>query len=374
MLGAGPIKGIPMPVSAEGGVMATTQKTLTIDADAHVTETDRTWAFMDGEYAKYKPVTVAPTEGESKRLHWIIDGKIKARRVNIGADTSEDSRELHDTAARLRHMDELGTDIQVLYPTIYTRKIADDPAADYALGRSYNRWLAEIWEQGQGRLRWIAIPPLMDLSKAQEELAFAKEHGACGVFMRGFEGERHLSDPYFFPLYQIAMDLDMPICVHAGTSNPAVANFLGFGSDGGSFLVSKIPVISAFHTLLLHRTPEKFPTLRFAFVEASAQWVPHVLHDLVRRNAQAAGRHLEGVVTDDILRDNRMYVACQTDDDVPYVLQVAGEDNLIIGTDYGHADSASELAALSTLRNTNPIGPRLAGKILGDNAKTLYAL
>ena len=93
-----------------------------------------------------------------------------------------------------------------------------------------------------------------------------------------------------------------------------------------------------------------------------------------RRNAQAAGRHLEGVVTDDILRDNRMYVACQTDDDVPYVLQVAGENNLVIGTDYGHADSASELAALSTLRNTNPIARRLAGKILGDNAKTLYAL
>ena len=45
-----------------------------------------------------------------------------------------------------------------------------------------------------------------------------------------------------------------------------------------------------------------------------------------------------------------------------------------VGGSLAHADSASELAALSTLRNTNPIGPRLAGKILGDNAKTLYAL
>ena len=64
--------------------MATTQKTLTIDADAHVIETDRTWEFMDGEYERYKPVTVAPTEGEPKRLHWIIDGKIKLKsRVNI---------------------------------------------------------------------------------------------------------------------------------------------------------------------------------------------------------------------------------------------------------------------------------------------------
>ncbi len=354
--------------------MTTSERPLTIDADAHVIETDRTWEFMEGEYARYKPVTVAPVEGESKRLSWIIDGKLKPRRVNIGSDTSEASRELHDVKARLSHMDELGTDIQVLYPTIYTRKIADSPAADYALGRSYNRWLAEIWEQGEGRLRWVAMPPLMDLSKAKEELEFAKEHGACGVFMRGFEGDRHLSDPYFFPMYDIAMGLDLPICIHAGTSNPTVANFLGFGTDSGSFLVSKLPVMSSFHTLLLHKVPQRFPTLRFAFVEASAQWVPHVVHDLVRRFAQADGKHLEGVVSNEMLAENRMYVACQTDDDVSYVVGVAGEDNLVIGSDYGHADTASELAALNTLREHDPVGPRIANKILGANAKALYGL
>ena len=33
-------------------------------------------------------------------------------------------------------------------------------------------------------------------------------------------------------------------------------------------------------------------------------------------------------------------------DDLPYVLPVAGDDNLIIGTDYGHSDSSSEIEAL----------------------------
>ena len=348
--------------------------TTTIDADAHVIETDRTWEFMTAAEQRYKPVTVAPRDGDSDALYWIIDGNIKRRRVNIGGDTNEASRELTDVQARLSHMDELGTDVQVLYPTIYTRKIADDPAADTALGRSYNRWLAEVWEQGKGRLRWVAIPPLMDLSKAKDELAYAKEHGAVGIFMRGFEGDRHLSDPYFFPLYDILSNLDMAVCVHAGTSNREVANFLGFGSDAGSFAVSKIPVISSFHTLLLHKVPARFPHLRFCFVEASSQWVPHVIHDLVRRDAQAAGKHLQGVVTDDILRDNRMYVACQTDDDIPYVLTIAGEGNLIMGTDYGHADTASELAALNTLRNMSEVGAERANKILDDNARALYAL
>ena len=153
-----------------------------------------------------------------------------------------------------------------------------------------------------------------------------------------------------------------------------MAKFLGFGSDGGRFLVSKVPVISAFHTLLLHKIPERFPNLRFAFVEASSGWVPHILHDLVRRFAQAEGRHLEGVVTDDILRDNRMYVACQTDDDLPYLLGVTGEDNVIMGTDYGHADTAAELQALSTLRTESGVDSRIVDKILDDNARALYAL
>jgi len=68
-----------------------------------------------------------------------------------------------------------------------------------------------------------------------------------------------------------------------------------------------------------------------------------------------------------------MYVGCQSDD-VPYLLQFAGEDNLIMGSDYGHADTTSEPAALSTSRSTSPVGQRIANKMLGDNARTLYAL
>jgi len=346
----------------------------TIDADAHVIEGDHTWDYLDAADARYKPVTVASTEPGSNGLYWIIDGKLKGRRTNIGADTTEISREMTDVSARLRHMDELGVDIQILFPTIYTRKIADDPAADLALGKSYNRWLADIFAQGQGRLRWIALAPLLDLSKAHAELEFAKEHGACGIMMRGFEGEHHLSDAYFHPLYEIAQNLDLAICVHAGSANPAIVDFMGSGNPSGSFLVSKVPVMSCFHSLVLSGTPALFPRLRFGFLEASAQWVPYVLHDLVRRMAHKEGQHLEGKMNSDILRKNRLYVACQTDDDLPYILQYAGEDNLVMGTDYGHADTTAELRAMSTLREKSPVDSRIVNKILDDNARALYGL
>jgi hypothetical protein len=34
-------------------------------------------------------------------------------------------------------------------------------------------------------------------------------------------------------------------------------------------------------------------------------------------------------------------VTCQTDDDIENILRFAGEDNLTIGTDYGHTDQSA---------------------------------
>ena len=59
--------------------------------------------------------------------------------------------------------------------------------------------------------------------------------------------------------------------------------------------------------------------------------------------------------------------ACQTDDDLPYVLRYSGEDNIIMGTDYGHADTSTELEALHRLQAEAEIEPEVARKILDDN-------
>ena len=37
-----------------------------------------------------------------------------------------------------------------------------------------------------------------------------------------------------------------------------------------------------------------------------------------------------------------MYVTCQVDEDLPYILKVAGEDNLMVGSDYTHRDPSME--------------------------------
>jgi predicted TIM-barrel fold metal-dependent hydrolase len=131
----------------------------------------------------------------------------------------------------------------------------------------------------------------------------------------------------------------------------------------------KVPVLSAFHSVVHDGIPAKFPMLRFGFIEVRAQWVPYMAVEIAKRFERE-----NKMVARNIIRDNRVYVACQTDDDLPYVLKYAGEDNIVIGSDYGHNDTSSEIEALRLLKKKGEIEPRIIDKILYDNAKALYGI
>ena len=79
----------------------------------------------------------------------------------------------------------------------------------------------------------------------------------------------------------------------------------------------------------------------------------------------------------DVMKSNRMYVTCQVDEDLPYIVRVAGEDNLMIGSDYTHRDQSMEFEFPRLLRERagrGEISPSAVQKILYDNAKTFYGL
>lgn len=347
-----------------------------IDADAHVIETVETWSFLEGEERRFTPQLMTQSfgaellsnEGSAVRDFWVVEGRAHGKDRNVGSDTSKESREMLSVAARLAHMDELGIDVQVLYPTLFLRPIVQDAERERALCKSYNRWMGELWRQGQGRLRWVAKPPLQCLEKnpaiVRDELEWAKQHGACGIFMRGLECERALGAPYFYPLWEIAGDLDLAIGVHS-----ANGSFLhhDFFADDTSFTKFKLAVVGAFHTVLEKALPAKFPKVRWGFVEVSAQWVPYVLNDLADRF-----RRQGKAFPVDALAVNNMWVACENTDDLPYVLRHAGEDQVMIGTDYGHHDPSSELNAVRLLRQDRRLAPAVVDKILDANPRRFY--
>ena len=170
-----------------------------IDADAHVIENPLTFEYIDAADQKLRPMvvqqvsgsTVASNEGGVQKRFWVIDGRVQPMEGNIGSNTSEESREMRDVSSRLKHMDELEIDVQVLFPTVFLRAWTQNERIEYALCRSYNRWLADIWKKAGDRLRWAVMPPLLSSwDKVRAELEFAKAHGACSIFIRGLEIER----------------------------------------------------------------------------------------------------------------------------------------------------------------------------------------
>src|SRR4030095_3479539 len=252
----------------------------------------------------------------------------------------------------------------------FLRPVVQDAERERALCKSYNRWMGDLWQQGKGRLRWVAKPPLRLLEKTpaavREELAWSKDHGACGIFMRGLECERALGDVYFYPLWQMSADLELPVCVHS-----ANGSFLhhDFFADDTTFPKFKLGVVGACHTLLEKEIPKKFPKVRWGFIEVRAQWGAYALNDLAARD-----RTKGESVPADALAANNMWVACENTDDLPYVLSYAGEDCLMIGTHYGHQHPSTDINAIRLLRNDKRIAHAAINKILETNPRNFYGL
>jgi len=137
-----------------------------IDADAHVIETVQTWSYLADDERGFAPQLMTQSfgaelrsnEGTAVRDFWVIEGRAHGKDRNVGTDTSKESREMLSVESRLAHMDELGIETQVLYPTLYLRPIVQDAAREHALCKSYNR--PRPWRQRSPILR------LYDLQRA----------------------------------------------------------------------------------------------------------------------------------------------------------------------------------------------------------------
>src|SRR6185436_16830866 len=133
---------------------------------------------------------------------------------------------------------------------------------------TYNRWLADKCANTNGRLRWAAVLPFLSPEKAVEEVRWAKEHRACGIFKRGFDLDRYVNDAHFFPAYEEANALDLPLCIHTGHPLPSTEWDRGF------------PIMYSFYALVSSGLAQKFPKLRFGFIESGASWIPYVISQI----------------------------------------------------------------------------------------------
>ncbi|PZC48727.1 MAG: putative metal-dependent hydrolase, TIM-barrel fold [Chloroflexi bacterium] len=368
-----------------------------VDADTHIIEHEGIWEFMDKDLYSKRPVLLA---GPSDTLYkgangfWLIDGSIVPKPAGKGSvamanpasdnekariDIDQDVRELTNPVARIRDMDARDVDIEVIFSTLFITYLTDDAELEVALCRAYNRYMAHACKDSGGRLQWVAVLPLRSIEDSVLEMNVAKEKGAAGVLFRGVEGDRSLAEAYFFPVYAEASRLNLPICVHTGAGSPGLSQVFDRTISHNLPHVRSLPLF-AFRDLVAHKIPERFPDLRIGFIEAAASWIPYVVHHL-RRAAKAPAQWLGGGGTpeDDewgpkMFRDNRLFVALESDEDIPYLLNFIGEDNVIIGSDYGHQDQSRDVGVVATLKAREDISAVAKEKILSTNPRRFYGL
>ncbi len=358
-----------------------------IDADAHVIESNLTWDYLEPAEEKYRP-KIAVDNNNPKIKKWDVNGEIRAFVVetveapdgigttagksdrNVG--TPAETRQLRDIEGRLKHMDALDIDIQVLHNSLWLYSLTTDPDAEAAMTFAWNKWLAATWAQSNGRLPWSCLVPILMPDEAIRQMRWAREHGAVAVFMRPCEDDRFLTDESFFPIYEEAQNLDMSIAVHIANGNHANVEHMqqaAGGNRGMTFGIFRLPTTLSCMMLVMSDIEKSFPDLRWGFIESSAQWMPWIYNEAARR-IELTGQKAPA----DLFEQKNIFVTCQTDDDLPWILKYAGENSLLIGTDYGHGDPSSDIDATVGIRNYDGISDQAKDNILFHNPKKLFAL
>ena len=365
-----------------------------VDADTHIIEHPGIWEHFDSDMYHRRPLLAAVTpmkEGQNRDFVWMINGNAVPKRfgkgsyaVAVGGSDSENNRTdirnevryITNPKARVEDMDKRGVDIEVVFPTVLLAYITDDVDLEVAICRSYNRYMANAWREAGDRMRWVVVPPLRNIEESLREIEFARDNGAVGVFFRGVEGDRSLAESYFFPVYEAANRLGMAISIHTGGGSPGLLQVFDRTVSHNLPHVRSLPLF-AFRDLVAHKIPERFPNLRFGFIEASASWVPYVLHHLRRSTrASTAGASPDAALEfgPKLFQDYRLYVAAETDEDIPYLISHIGEDHLIMGSDYGHQDQSKDNGMVAVMHKRGDIDPRIIEKILVDNPARYYGL
>ena len=372
------------------------------DADAHVIEPEGMWAeylAQAGEeyrvYADRAPV--APGGGiwvrvedtwlpalwsdeVAERLRPLV---MQATRPAADGPYAAAAARRFDVVSQVGAMDREGIEACVVYPTqgLYVTAIDGiDPAFAAALCRAYNRWVADFCAGSGGRVAGAAMVSLHDVEAAVAEARYAV--GALGLravqVRPNRHGGRNLGDPAYEPLWAAVAELGVPLAVHEGTG----ARLPVTGADRflGSILLQHatshpLEMMCAVASLICGGALERHPTLRVAFLEAGASWLPYWLWRLDEHVAWLGRGEAPGLRLRPSEYFRRQCFASIDCDEEPLAHTIAamGDDCFVFASDYPHPD-AKYPNAVATFMQLPGISPASRSKILHANAARLYGL
>lgn len=353
-----------------------------IDADGHVEESVAMFDCLEDEYFPRRPLALPfdqDTAYGANNAIWLIDGEAYPRMVGKGRiifstptlmqsakrkSAPIPAQELTDVEARLRDLDKQGIDRQVVYPTLFLTTTTPDVRLEAALLRAYNTFMAQACAQSGARVHFAALVPIRDIEESKRELRRARELGAVAVMLLGVAWDKPLGDRSLWPLYEVAAELDLPVCIHFGWGSPAIT----YAIDTGALAVfhsATLPVVMGAHSVFASGVLDEIPGLRFAFLEAGAEWLPWVIHQIRRGRGRASDPA-------EYFRQGRAFIACEADEDINYLVGCLGEDALVAASDYPHSDPSHEDSLEEAVMGRSDVPLKVREKILSANPQRLY--
>jgi len=371
-----------------------------IDVDTHVTESPDLWTSRVPEGMRDR-VPRVDLDGRGRQWWYLGDRRIASPGLTATAGVGDmknwprNYEEMHpgayDAEERLKYMDQMGIWAMVMYPNVggfgsQEFLKLDDPEIQLACVQVYNDWQTEWASADSRRLLPITSTPFWDVEAAAREVRRCAGMGHKGILFTGEPesfGLPVLGDRHWDPLWEVAVELDLPVSFHIGSGNMEgglrrdkvkaygkMATFAALSVD--VFLRNGIQLSD----LLVSGVLARFPAIRFVSVESGIGWIPFALEAL---DYQFLGNRVPEERPElDLLPSQyfaRNVYACYWFEQIAprRLIDKVGVDNILFETDFPHPTSLFGDEVHERIRTgLDECDGTTRRKILWDNAQRLY--
>lgn len=294
-----------------------------------------------------------------------------------------------DAGARLEALDLMGIDRQILFPIAFFAAIAVSrmPGAADAASR-YNDFVLDWASDAKGRLRPVAMLPMLDVEEALAEARRTIDKGAYAVNISCGHPPAGLSpaDPAWDPLWAMLAEANVPALLHVGSEAgffdkawakiPSLqANALPGGGEAlGPFSLATFHYAAQLYitSLILGGVFERHPNLRFGAIELTAQWVGPMAEMLDQRVdvfARRMSKLLSKKPSEYLSSQVRVTPFWWEPVDV-YIERYGLEDVYVFSTDFPHPEGGKE-PVQRLFDRVSPLGEELTEKFFVTNGDLL---
>ena len=378
----------------------------TIDVDQHLFESRTTWSEYIDPAHRSDALSIADDDAGWPWLTWRgvrltpLEVPIPERSALIGDDRLRRVRGERAPAsfdelvpdsyrlagARLDALDGFGLDAAVLFPNyglLWEQRLASDRAAQRANARAYNRFVADVCNEGKDRLFGVAHVLLHDPAWAVEEIKRIRAQGVrLAMVAPAPVNGKPLSDPEFDPVWAAFEDEGVAPVFHVSEFESPLhpAWRTGEQEDGeqlfDSIFLYLAPAV-ALANLILNGVLERHPRLRIGVVELTASWVPHFLLHIDGASDFYALRHGEPF-RKLAERPSTYFLGQVRVAALPYempnrLVPKVGGETFMLGSDWPHAEGVADPMGAAA-RAVAGLAEPARGNILGANAAWLLGL